>query len=351
MKINFYLPQAYRGIAGGYKVIYQYSNYLVNQGHDVCIYYDLKDGRNSHHIPKIITILLRRILFIGYPRWFKLDDRVKQKAVNHFDNLTVRDADISIATAPYTAYPVKELSESKGKKYYFIQGYENWDGASEEYLHTSYGLGMNNIVISSWLKSIVDQYAKNESVIVGNGIDLDIFKINNPIEERKEHVVSMIYHDSYIKGCDYGIEALEKIKKIFPDTKAILFGGVKRPNNLPSWIKYVRNANENQVVEILNESSVFMCTSLFEGFCLPGLESMACGATLITTKCQGPEEYANETNSILCNSKSSEELFEAIKELFENDEKRISIAQKAYEDINIWSLVGKEKEFEEILRK
>ena len=351
MKINFYLPQVYMGIAGGYKVVYQYANYLVNNGHDVCIYYDLKDGRNSHHIPKLLTIILRKMMFIGYPRWFDLNENVKQKAVNHFDNKTIRDADISIATAPYTAYPVNELSESKGEKYYFIQGYENWDGTSDEFLHKSYALGMNNIVISEWLKNIVDKHAKKESIIIENGIDLNIFKLKNPIEQRNNHVVSMVYHDSYNKGCKYGIEALEKIKKMFPDTKAILFGAPKRPKDLPEWIEYRRNANEQQVVDILNESSVFMCTSLFEGFGLPGLESMACGCALVTTKCQGPEEYANDNNSILCDIASTEDLFEAVKELFENEEKRVSVAATAYKNINKWSLSNREKQFEEFLNK
>ena len=241
MKINFCLPQVYMGIAGGYKVVYQYANYLVNKGHDVCIYYDLKDGSNSHHIPKLLTIILRRIMFIGYPRWFKLDEKVKQKAVKHFDDKTIRDADVSIATAPHTAYAVNELSKSKGEKYYFIQGYENWDGTSDEFLHNSYDLGMNNIVISEWLKNIVDKHAKKESTIIGNGIDLNVFKLEKPIEKRNNYVISMVYHDSYIKGCKYGIEALEKIKKIYPDTKAILFGAPKRPKDLPEWIEYRRN--------------------------------------------------------------------------------------------------------------
>lgn len=125
MKINIYLPQIYRGIAGGYKVIYQYSNYLAQKGYDVCIYYDLKDGENSKGIPKIISMWIRRILFINYPNWFKLDKKVVQKAVRHFDNKTIRNADISIATAPKTAYDLAQLDEKKGKKYYFIQGYEN----------------------------------------------------------------------------------------------------------------------------------------------------------------------------------------------------------------------------------
>ena len=350
MKINIYLPQIYRGIAGGYKVVYQYANYLVKQGHDVCIYYDLKDGENSKKIPKKLSIIIRRLLFINYPNWFKLDENVIQRAVNHYDNKTVRDADVSIATAPKTAYDVYNLNEAKGKKIYFIQGYENWDGTSEEYLHESYKLGLTNIVISKWLKDIVYKITNKEPYLLENGIDLEIFK-EIPEISRDDKTIAMIYHDNYNKGCQYGIEALERVKKEIPEVKAILYSGLKKPKRLPNWIDYRQNLNEKEVVEVLNQSSIFMCTSLFEGFGLPGLESMACGCALITTKCQGPEAYANENNSILCDIEDSNALYEAIKELITNEKKKNSILKEGIKTIKNWGIDKKVKEFERIINE
>lgn len=349
MKINFYLPQIYRGIAGGYKVVYQYANFLAERGHNVCIYYDLKDGRNSKHIPRIIALLIRRILFIGYPKWFVLDKKIKQFAVKHFDEDTIGDADVSVATAPSTAYDISKLSKSKGIKFYFIQGYENWDGTSEDYLHNSYKLGLTNIVISKWLSEIIYKYSKKEPKLIENGIDLSVFKEINCGKNRDEQTISMIYHDSYIKGCVYGIEALKKIKKEYPNLKVIIFSGLKRPSFIPNWMEYKYNLNERQVVEILNKSTIFLCTSLFEGFGLPGLECMACGCALITTKCKGPEQYATEKNSILCETKSSEEIYKAIKLLLDYPQKRKSIVKNASETIKKWDFTVRAKEFEKIL--
>ena len=61
MKINFYL-RFYKGIAGGFKVIYQYSNYLVERGHDVVIYYDLNKGKNRWKMPRFLMTMVRKII-------------------------------------------------------------------------------------------------------------------------------------------------------------------------------------------------------------------------------------------------------------------------------------------------
>lgn len=50
----------------------------------------------------------------------------------------------------------------------------------------------------------------------------------------------MLYHNSEHKGTKYGIEALNRLKELYPDLQAILFGTPARPNNLPDWIQYVQ---------------------------------------------------------------------------------------------------------------
>ena len=83
MKINFFLPGVNRGISGGLKMI-------------------------------------------GNPNWYKLNKNISQIAVKNYNEKYIRNADVSIATAVSTAYPVYKLSEEKGKKFYLIQDYEKW---------------------------------------------------------------------------------------------------------------------------------------------------------------------------------------------------------------------------------
>ena len=63
-KVNVYLPGVHFKIMGGYKVVYQYCNYLVNKGYDVCIYYNEFDGKNGKHIPRKLSILIKKLIMI-----------------------------------------------------------------------------------------------------------------------------------------------------------------------------------------------------------------------------------------------------------------------------------------------
>ena len=275
MTINFYLPNfsITNKINGGYKVIYQYANYLAHY-HDVRIYYDLEMGKNKLKISPYIYIWIKKVILkMKYPKWFKLDKKVKQYAVKFIGNETVLNADISIATAYETAQYVYNLSDDKGVKFYFIQDYEKWNNRTDEELIESYKLNMKKIVISKWLKEKVEEYVDEEVLLVSNGIDTDnIFYITKKINERDDKSIMMLYHKNPRKGSENGIEVLNRLKKEYPQLKAYLFGSPRR-ENIPKWIKYKRNLNEYKVAKIMNECSIYLCTSLQEGYGLPRYRS------------------------------------------------------------------------------
>ncbi len=350
MKINFYLPGVFLRIIGGYKMVYQYANYLCKNGYDVCIYYDGKDGKNGKKIPKSVALLLRKIIVLFTPKWFKLDKSIKKVVVNNFDERLVRNADISVATAYETAKYVYDFPINKGVKVYFIQGYEKWGGTTDADLKNSYNLGMNNIVISKWLKKIVDESSNSDSKLISNGIDLNKFKIINSIENRKNHSIALLYHKAKVKGSIYGLSAIYKLKEKYPDMDCSIYGSPKRPKDLPSWIKYTRNASEDEVINILNNSAVFLCSSLSEGFGLPGMEAMACGCTLVTTNCQGIMEYANNNNALISEISNVDSLVSNVKYLFDNNEKRIEIAKIGNKSISEKGLNKSLVEFEKYIR-
>lgn len=94
-------------------------------------------------VSKFIISILERALVIN----------VKRKAIWCIENSEIRDGDIIIATLVSTAKAVTSLNSEKGKKFYFIQGFENWYMSNDE-LYETYDLGMSNIVVSNWLKRI-----------------------------------------------------------------------------------------------------------------------------------------------------------------------------------------------------
>ncbi|MFA5061890.1 MAG: glycosyltransferase family 1 protein [Patescibacteria group bacterium] len=89
------------------------------------------------------------------------------------------------------------------------------------------------------------------------------------------------------------VKSFNILKKTHPDLKLILVGAprvgyekikqeieaspYKSDIILPGWI------NEQEIVGLLNKASVFLIPSLYEGFGLPVLEAMACGAPVVAS--------------------------------------------------------------------
>lgn len=335
MKITFVLPGIPRIPVGGFKMVFEYANRLSRRGHDVVILYHCYSGmRRNLQVPKLFKLLYYCYGAHHFPSWFELDAHIK--IVWQYKKLVdsnVPDADIICATAIDTAYEVAALSESKGKKIYFIQDYEAWNHWSDEQVKQSYLLGMKNIVIAKWLYQIVKN-AGSESVLIPNGIDFDAFGVDIPISKRKKRVISMLYHLGMHKGSRYGIQALLKLKQKYPDLQAVLFGSPKRPHDLPGWMYYVHNASQSQLRTIYNQSLIYMCPSVKEGFGLTGAEAMACGAAYVASDYGGVHEYAEEGRSVLLSApKDVDGLVHNISILLNHDDKRIQLAENGNHDI------------------
>lgn len=335
MKISFVLPGVSRVPVGGFKMVFEYANRLSNRGHEITLIYNCSSGmKRNQNIPRLIKWFYYHLGTYCFPTWFKLNPCIKKicrcGSLSHSD---LPDSDMICATAIDTAYAILNLPVSKGKKIYFIQDYENWNGWTDDQVRKSYCLGMQNIVIAKWLQKIVKE-SGSDSILIPNGIDFDIFNLDVPIAKRRQPIISMLYHTGSYKGSKYGIEALVKIKNLYPDLQAILFGTPKRPQNLPGWIHYVQNATQEQLRKIYNQSLIYLCPSIKEGFGLTGAEAMACGAAYVASDYGGVHEYAEQGRNVLLSApRDVDGLVKNLIDLLNHDDKRIMLARNGYNDI------------------
>lgn len=344
-KINFILFDFPRSPNGGNKVVYEYANYLGKKGYDVMIYY--RWVYNKLPLPLFIRKIIINFVVKYFPHWFKFDKNVSRCNVYDINNKNIRNADVVIATDIRTAYPTVNLDVSKGKKFYLIQGFENWD-YSNEYVYSTYALGMNNITVSKWLKKIVDKYGKKPAICISNSINTNVFKYMNITHEL--HTLTFHYRSASYKGCDDAIEVIKKLKKIYNDLKVYVVSREDAPINMPSFVEFIQNATPEQVANIDNISTVFLCTSVVEGFGLPGLEAMACGSILVSTKYDGVFEYAIENkNCLLSDVHDVDGLVEKICSVFENSDLRESIQAESLITAKKRSLDISCKKFEEVI--
>lgn len=339
MKITFCLPNHnYKSPIGGYKMVYEYANRLVEKGHSVNIVFCTKDSLKKYFLPSSIRHVLTKYIVSKSPKWFDLDKRVNKVAAQEISDEFIPKADIVIATAAQTALPISRLNLDKGKKVYFIQDYENWVVTEKDLLMT-YQLNMINITVSKWLYEIVSKYQEKNTYCIQNPIDIRVYKIYTKPEKRDKFCIGMLYHDAEYKGCRYALEAIMNLKKKYTEIELIMFGNPELQMEYKlDWIHYVRHASVEQVLKIYNKCAIFVCASVEEGFGLTGLESMACGCAFVTTGYRGVYEYAeNNKNSLISPVKNVFELEKNIERMIENDDLRIKIAKQANADAQQYS--------------
>jgi len=362
MKINFILPSI--GVSGGVNVVVEYANRLHDKGHDVSIVY-----------PTILPsqLLLRfnpdnyfiKRLFYDIIKFFRLGSKIKPSEQLNWLNLKVKlievptleevyipEADIVIATWWETAIYVSKYNSNKGKKFHLIQHHEVW-GGPKNLVESTYKLDLIKIVIAKWLYSKLSNLGipLSELEYIPNGINFHKFKLMKSIEDRPKRVAMIFSHNTFKRSSD-GIKALKIAKAACDDLEAILFGIHSRPDYLPKWVEYVQNPPQDKLVEeIYNGSSIYLCSSLTEGWHLPPAEAMACGCAVVSTDIGGVEDYAiHKKTALLSPVKNPDFLADNLLVLLKNDNLRINLAYAGNSHIKNFTWEKATNKLESILK-
>jgi glycosyltransferase involved in cell wall biosynthesis len=211
-----------------------------------------------------------------------------------------------------------ELPPSKGEQLLLFQGYSE---LGSELVRERLARGLRVFAVSSWL---VDEARRFGSLPTHTpyGLDRSAFFPGPPTETR-EPVVSMMSSPVYWKGMEDGVAALTKVREARPDVQLHLFGR-RPPEHLRST--FSERLPRQEVADLLRRSAVFVCPSWEEGFGMPGLEALACGAALATTDTKGSRDYAFDGESALVSPpRDPERLADNVLRLLEDLELRRSL--------------------------
>lgn len=336
-RINFVLPANFDIPVGGFKIVVQYANELVKRGYEVKITFLFNMRGKSFKVAKLARFvnnhLYHRVKHYKQVTWIDLDESIEV-----FYDVTspseFPDADFVVATAAPTTHLVSSLPMSKGKKFYFIQNFETWSyGRSVEKLNETFNLGLSNIVISQELRQKVVEGSGIEPHYLPNFYNPDEFYLAKPIENR-ENVVCLINHTHEVKRTKLGLEIMAEVKKQVPDLKVELFGAYEPVMPLEDYVYFTFKANPDQLREdIYGKSKIYLLPSVLEGWVLTGMEAMACGAAVVSSRIGGIVDYANDGNSILITPDDKAAFVAAIVDLLTHEEKQVALAKKAYEEV------------------
>ena len=301
MRITFIIPHA--DMTGGVKVVAIYAQLLEDRGHEVMI---VSTPKPPLTLTQKIKLFLKNI---SWPvRELSHLDRISvaHKVLDRYRSVTnkdVPDADAVIATWWETAEWVNALSAEKGKKFYFIQGYDVELGPHLPInrVKASYFLPLHKITISQWLVNIMkNEYGVNNISLVPNSVDPIFF--NGP-ERSKQSMptVGFVYSTTSLKGCDIIIEALNKARVKVPQLRILSFGACLPVDYLPLPVKveFHYRPSQEKIREIYSSCDYWLFGSRAEGFGLPLLEAMACRTPVIATPAGAAPELICQGGGIL----------------------------------------------------
>ena len=170
-------------------------------------------------------------------------------------------------------------------------------------------------IISPDMKEILSKIHKSNKVaLVKNGIDLDVFQ--NFHHKRKKQIIA-VGSLKYEKGYKYLIEAFnemlnENIHLI--DYRLIIVGeGLLRNDlkkqivsaNMKNNISLIGHRDRLEIIDLYNESELFVLSSISEGFPKVILEAMACGCPVLSSDIPVSKEIGREHATYFSNDEGS----------------------------------------------
>lgn len=349
MKINFILP--FTSLTGGIKVIFEYANRLNDRGYDIICYVPMLAYKFNNY--GLIGELKRFKSSAGNTlkrrtkvNWFDL--KVPIKLVPLINDIFIRNADATIATAWPTAYSVSNLNKSKGEKFYFIQHYEIWSGP-KNLVDGSYKLPLKRIVIAKWLKELMEkEFNVDVTALIPNGLNFKEFYNDNKIFNKDKSLL-MMYHNLEWKGYQDGLKAFEIVKKRHPEIKLRLFG-LKRGDGIPNYAEFYENPPRDVLRKLYSTSDIFISPSWTEGWHLPPMEAMACKCAVVATNVGCiPDIGIHKETAMVCEPNDIEGLANNILQLVEDNELLKKISLNGFEKIKNYTWDNSADLFEKIL--
>ena len=335
MTITFLFPNSGSQLSGGLKVVCEYANRLVADRHDVNIAYAgsifWRKKTWFYKLTGIVRYL--QTWWKGYScrKWFSLDKRVKEHWCWSLNERHVPQSDIYICTSPYTAMYLNDYAS--GENYYLIQDYEKWGGLSDSELRKTYHLPLNKIVISHWLKAIMEE-EQEQCTLILNGFHPEDFVLQTPICSKDKYCIAMLYHPMSRKDCAMGFRALDIVHQKYPQIHINIFGTPERPTTLPKWYDYYQQPSKQNLNRLYDEAAIFIGTSQVEGWGLTVGEAMLCGCAVACTDIPGYREMATDNETALLSPVGDPEAMAAnIIRFIEDDSLRRRIAEAGHRNI------------------
>lgn len=202
-------------------------------------------------------------------------------------------------------------------------------------------------VSSNKLKDIYDKSAKKPAMVITDGVDLDLFKMNDitkydNIENRKIRI-GWTGNSKFKDEKDDDLKGVRNI--IMPAIEELKKRGYHIELDIAD--RNIKMIPFEEMPNYYNNIDIYLCASRTEG--TPGtvLEAMACGVPVISTDVGIVSETLGKKQQQYIIKRTKEDLVEKMIELIEHKEKFKELSLENLEQIKKWSWETKAKQYKE----
>lgn len=289
-------------VCGGAKIILEHANNIVKYGHRITI---------VSHFKK--------------PTWFPINKKVNYILVPLELELAAGIPPCDVIVATYWREVYECIAREIAPVVYFEQGAEHlfaWENVSprlKNYIYKQFQLVPFIYTVSKGAAAEIMKLFNRKSTIINNAIDHSVFyhDTSKQDEQNRDFTVMMIGSENLEFKRISDIKDALSILTDLGYTYSLFWVSPDEPT-VPLGSVFV-NPEQKQIGNLLRQSDVLVCASLYESFSLPVLEAMACGCSVITTQNKGVVEYAVDgQNCLLVEMNDPEDIAEKIIKLYEN---------------------------------
>ena len=176
----------------------------------------------------------------------------------------------------------------------------------------------------------------NNISVINNGLDTDIFIPYTNIERLPYRLITTASADVPLKGLDYTLRAIEKLKKNYVNIELVIIGKLKKDGHTSRLIKSLQiedivsfktNLTKEEIAIEYSKSSIAIVSSLYEGFGYPVIEAMSCGVPLIAADTSSIPELVKDF-ALLIPPKDTPVLISAIEQILNNYKQYEKVAEE-----------------------